>query len=60
MFREMLPPCVCIRSYQIVSHLDQAIGFDMSAIIMFLRYESYRLFPLHGNVHWDLLSIASV
>ena len=31
------------------------IVFDMSAIIMFSHYESYRLFLLHGNGHLHLL-----
>ena len=60
MFRGMLASCVCIKSYQIVSHLDQAIGFNKSAIIMFLRNESYKLFPLHGNGHLHFLCIARV
>ena len=60
MFRGMLTSCVCIKSYQIVSYLVQAIGFYMSAIIMFLHYELYKLFPLHGSGHLHLLSIARV
>ena len=56
----MLTSCVCIKSYQIVSYLDQTIGFYISAIIMFLRYESYKLFPLHGSGHLHLLSIGRV
>ena len=58
MFRDMLTPCVCIRSYQMVSHLDQAIVFDISAIIMFSHFKSDKLFLLHGNGH--LLFTASV
>ena len=51
MFREMLTPGVCKNLSNSVS-LDQAIVFDISAIIMFSRSESYKLFPL--------LSITSV
>ena len=60
MFRGIVTYCVCMKSYQIVSYLDQAIGFYISAIVMFLRYESYMLFPLHGSGHLHLLSIARV
>ena len=60
MFRGMLTSCVCTKSYQIVSYLDQAIGFYISAMIMFLHNESYKLFPLHGSGHLYLLSIARV
>ena len=60
MFRGMLTSCVCIKSYQIVSYLDQAIGFYIAAIVMFLCYESCKLFPLHGSGHLHLLSIARV
>ena len=55
----MLTPCVCIRNYLKVS-LDQAIVFDISSIIMFSRYESYKLFLFHANGHFPLLSITSV
>ena len=57
MFREMLTPAVCIKTS--VS-LDQAIVFDISALIMFSRYESCKLFLLHANGHFPLLSITSV
>ena len=40
--------------------LDQAIVFDISSIIMFSRYESYKLFLFHANGHFPLLSIMSV
>ena len=60
MFREMPTPCVCIRSYQIVSHKDQVIVIEILAIIMFSCYESYKLFLLYGNGHLHLRSLAGV